>query len=140
MEPSVQKVRWWETRIAEFLLTLASLALLAGVVVFTFQLYRHEMHGPTEPKEEARFYKEVAPHWQPKDFIDNSVVVDRDEGAMYAVLKSSTPFEGIRMAAKDKSGIVWQFDIRGKSYAAVNRRTHNASWILRSIVRSEEGK
>lgn len=135
-----QKVKWWETRVAEFLLTLASLAVLAGVVVFMFQLYRYEMHGPTKLQEEAYFYKLIAPHWQPKDFEPNSVVVDRDGGANYGELKQTVPFKGIRMTPLDKESKVWRYDVNGKSYAVHIYWPMNADWILRSIQSKKEDK
>lgn len=105
-----------------------------------FQVYDHEMNGPTEPDEEARFYQLVAPYWKPSDLKSNSVVVDRDGGANYGELKQTVPFKGIRMTPYDKEGKFWRYDVNGKSYAAHIYWPHNASWVLRSIQRKKGTK
>lgn len=134
------KERWWETRVAEFLLTLASLALLAGGTAFVFPVFHYRMHRPPESEEEARFFKLISPHWQPSDFVSNSLVVDRDEGAFYGELKQTVLYKGIRMTPFDKEGSVWRFDVNSRSYAVHINQAMNASWILRSIQSKKERK
>lgn len=118
---------------AEFLLTLAGLSLLAGMLVFIFQVYQHEMWGPTKPQEEARFYREAAPHWRPSDIVSKSIVLNRDDGGIYAELKTAEPFNGTRMTPLDKDARIWRYDVNGRSYAVVIHSPMNAQWVLRSI-------
>ncbi len=126
-------LRWWETRLAEFLLTLGVLILLGGAIAVFLKFVSDQMHRPPGPEEEARFYKEVAPHWQPSDIKANSVVIDRDEGAMYGELKASEPFKGIRMTPLDKEARIWRYDVGGRSYAVLVRQPRNSQWVLRTI-------
>jgi hypothetical protein len=116
------------------------LVLLAGSVAILFPVFNHRMHRPPGQEEEARFFKEIAPHWQPSYIKANSVIIDRDEGAMYGELKASEPFKGIRMIPLDKESTVWRYDLNGKSYAVKLYWPHNASWILRSIQSKMEAK
>lgn len=135
-----QTPKWWETRVAEFLLTLASLALLAGGIGFLFPVYYNQLYGPAKPKEEAHFYQQVAPHWKPSDIVPKSIFVNRDDGAIYGELKVSAPFKGTRMIPLDKEAIVWRYDVSGKSYAVHIYQPMNAGWVLRSIQSEKEKK
>lgn len=128
-----QKVKWWETRLAEFLLTLLVLILLGGAIAVFLKFVSDQMHRPPGPEEEARFYKEVAPHWEPNDIEAKSVVLDRDEGAMCGELKAAVPFKGTRMTPLDKEARIWRYDVSGRSYAVLVRQPKNSQWVLRTI-------